>query len=488
MATVTHEQSVIDGVHKGLYIGGEWREGSGGESFAVEDPSTGEPLCEVADGTPEDGTAALDAAVEMREEWAVHPPRERGEILHRAFEEVTERADELALLMTLEMGKPISDSKSEVNYAAEYLRWFSEQPVRIDGRYTVSPNGEQRTIVMKQPVGPCYMVTPWNFPLAMGARKIAPAVAAGCTMVMKPSRLTPLSMLALADILERAGLPAGVLNVVTSSSSSEISEPIVSDPRLRKLTFTGSTPIGRKLMEQASENLLRVSMELGGNAPFIIFEDADLDAAIDGALTAKMRNIGEACTAANRFHVAEPVAERFTEALAERMGSMKVARGTEEGAEVGPLIDEDQRSKVAGLVDDALGKGATAVVGGQSVEGAGYFYEPTVLGDVPYSADLRHEEIFGPVAPVFPVGSEEEAIATANDTEYGLVAYVYTRDLERALRVTEGLEFGMVGLNQGRVSNAAAPFGGVKHSGFGREGGYEGIDEYLETKYVSVGL
>jgi succinate-semialdehyde dehydrogenase/glutarate-semialdehyde dehydrogenase len=324
--------------------------------------------------------------------------------------------------------------------------------------------------------------------MAMGTRKVGPAIAAGCTMVWKPASLTPLSAMALADILERAGLPAGVLNIINSSSSGEVSAPIIEDERLRKLTFTGSTPVGSKLMEQAAPNLLRVSMELGGNAPFLVFEDADLDDAVEGALTAKMRNIGEACTAANRFHVAGGVAEEFASKLAEKMGEMKVARGTEDGAQVGPLIDEDQRSKVRELVDDAREKGAEVLVGGKDVDGSGYFYEPTVLGEVPKKAELRYEEIFGPVAPVFGFGSEEEAIAEANDTEYGLVAYVYTRDIKRALRVCEELEVGMVGLNQGMVSNASAPFGGIKKSGFGREGGYEGIEEYLETKYVAVNL
>jgi succinate-semialdehyde dehydrogenase/glutarate-semialdehyde dehydrogenase len=484
----TSEQTVIDSVKKQLFIGGEWRDASEGGTLAVEDPSTGEILCEVADAQPEDATAALDAAAEVQQDWAKYPPRERGEILRRAFEMITERIDELALLMTLEMGKPVPDSKAEITYASEFFRWYSEQAVRIPGTYSISPDGNQRILTMKQPVGPCLMITPWNFPMAMGTRKIGPAVAAGCTMVMKPAKATPLSMLALAEILEEAGLPAGVLNVVTSSSSSDVVSPIISDPRLRKLTFTGSTPVGRKLMEQASENLLRVSMELGGNAPFLVFEDADLDDAVAGAMVAKMRNIGEACTAANRFHVAGSIAEEFAEKLAEQMGQMKVARGTEEGAEVGPLIDEDQLSKVTELVDDALNKGAKALVGAQKIDGHGYFYEPTVLNDVPKEADLRYEEIFGPVAPIFSFDSEEEAIAAANDTEYGLVAYVYTNNFKRALRVIEGLETGMVGLNQGMVSNAAAPFGGVKQSGFGREGGYEGIEEYLETKYVAINL
>jgi succinate-semialdehyde dehydrogenase/glutarate-semialdehyde dehydrogenase len=341
---------------------------------------------------------------------------------------------------------------------------------------------------MKQPVGPCLLITPWNFPLAMGTRKVGPAIAAGCTMVVKPAQQTPLSMLMLAKILEEAGLPGGVLNLITASSASRTTGPLISDPRLRKLSFTGSTEVGRKLMEQASEQLLRLSMELGGNAPFIVFEDADIDEAVKGALIAKMRNIGEACTAANRFHVAAPVAGQFAEKLAERMGSMKVGRGTEDGVEVGPLIDSSQREKVDELVQDAVGKGARALVGGHARDGAGYFYDPTVLTDIPEDASLLKEEIFGPVAPVKGFESEDEAIAAANDTEFGLVAYVYTRDLKRALRVVEGLETGMVGLNQGMVSNPAAPFGGIKQSGFGREGGYEGIEEYLETKYVAVNL
>jgi succinate-semialdehyde dehydrogenase/glutarate-semialdehyde dehydrogenase len=454
----------------------------------VEDPATGETLVEVADASPEDAVAALDAAVEAGSGFANTPPRERGEILRRAFDAITARTDELALLMTLEMGKPIAESKAEIAYAAEFLRWYSEQAVRIDGRYAVSPNGQVRLLTMKQPVGPCLLITPWNFPLAMGTRKIGPAVAAGCTMVVKPAQQTPLSMLMLAKILEEAGLPGGVLNLITASSAGKTTGPVISDPRLRKLSFTGSTEVGRMLMEQASQNLLRLSMELGGNAPFIVFEDADLDAAVQGALIAKMRNIGEACTAANRFHVAAPVAEEFAERLAQKMGSMKVGRGTEDGVEVGPLIDDKQRAKVQGLVEDAIRHGARALVGGHARDGAGYFYDPTVLTDIPDDAELLREEIFGPVAPVKGFADEDEAIAEANNTEFGLVAYVYTNDLKRALRVVERLETGMVGLNQGMVSNAAAPFGGIKQSGFGREGGPEGIEEYLETKYVAVNL
>ncbi len=488
MSIATQEQTVIDEAPKQLYIGGEWRDASGAETLGVEDPATGEVLCEIADATPEDAQAAIDAAADVQAEWAATAPNERSEILYRAFEAINERAGDLALLMTLEMGKSVTESKAELSYAAEFFRWFSGEALRIDGYYKRAGNGAGRVLVMRQPVGPSYFITPWNFPNAMGTRKIGPAIAAGCTMVVKPAQQTPLSMLALAKLLDECGLPDGVLNVVTGSSSSEISKPILDDPRLRKLSFTGSTEVGRKLIAQAAENVLKVSMELGGNAPFLIFDDADVDAAVEGAMIAKMRNIGEACTSANRFHVAEAVAPEFAEKLAKRMGALKLGRGTEDGVDVGPLIDGDQRDQVAELVGDAVDKGATCVVGGTKVDGAGYFFKPTVLGDVPDSARVLSEEIFGPVAPVKGFGSEEEAIAAANDTEYGLVAYVFTSDLKRALRVCEGLETGMIGLNQGMVSNAGAPFGGVKQSGTGREGGNEGIEEYLETKYVAVNL
>jgi succinate-semialdehyde dehydrogenase/glutarate-semialdehyde dehydrogenase len=484
--TTTYEQDVVARVPKGLFVGGEWREATGGRTVAVEDPSTTETLCEVADATPQDALAALDAAVAAQAAWAAHPPRERGEILRRAFEAVTARADELAVLMTLEMGKPVAESRAEVVYAAEFLRWFSEEAVRIEGRYTTPGTGQGRMLTMKQPVGPCLFITPWNFPLAMGTRKLGPAIAAGCTMVVKPAQQTPLSMLALTEILDEAGLPKGVLNVVTSHSASETMGPLLADPRLRKLSFTGSTEVGRRLIAQAADNVLRVSMELGGNAPFLVFEDADLDAAVAGAMVAKMRNIGEACTAANRFYVHESVADAFAQKLAEQMGALKLGRGVEDGVQVGPLVDDAQRSKVHELVQDAVAKGATVAVGGGVGDGPGHFFQPTVLRDVPAQARLLREEIFGPVAPIATFREEREAIDAANATEYGLVAYVFTQNLKRALRVIEALETGMVGLNQGIVANAGAPFGGVKQSGFGREGGREGIEEYLAIKYVAI--
>ncbi len=482
------EQEVLDAAPKDLLIGGEWRPAAGGARLAVEDPSTGETLCEVADGTEADAMAALDAACAAQAEWAVHPPRQRGEILRRAFELVAARTDELALLMTLEMGKALAEARAEVTYANDFLRWFSEESVRLDGRFAVSSNGAGRLITMRQPVGPCLQITPWNFPLAMGTRKVAPAVAAGCTMVVKPAKQTPLSMLAFAQIMEEAGLPPGVLNIVTTARAGQVTDPLFDDPRLRKLSFTGSTEIGRRLAARAMDRVLRVSMELGGNAPFLVFEDADLDAAVEGAMLAKLRNVGEACTSANRFHVAAPIAEEFASRLAKRMEKLRIGRGTEPDTDLGPLIDETQRGKVHELVTDATARGARVLTGGEPLDGPGYFYRPTVLVDIAPDTRLLTEEIFGPVAPIVTFESDDEALAAANDTEYGLVAYVFTRDLNRALRISEGLETGMVGLNVGIVSNAAAPFGGVKQSGFGREGGYEGIGEYLSTKYVTLPL
>ncbi|HEX2128100.1 MAG TPA: NAD-dependent succinate-semialdehyde dehydrogenase [Solirubrobacterales bacterium] len=484
--TAPGEAAAVEAVPKGLLIGGEWRESETGDRLAVEDPATGEALCEVGDATAGDAVAALDAAAAAQEEWAAHPPRERGEILRRAFERITERREELALLMTMEMGKPLAESRGEVAYGAEFLRWFAEEAVRIEGRYGLAPDASSRLLVTKSPVGPCILITPWNFPLAMGTRKVGPAVAAGCTMVVKPAQQTPLSMLAFAAIMQECGLPAGVLNVITSSSASRVIDPLLDDPRARKLSFTGSTEVGRHLVERSAPNLLRVSMELGGNAPFVVFEDANVEAAVEGALLAKMRNGGEACTAANRFYVHESLIDTFAERLADRMRALGVGRGTEEGVDVGPLIDEVQREKVAELVDDAIGRGAEALAGGEALDRPGYFYAPTVLSGVDPEARLLDEEIFGPVAPLVPFADEDEAVAASNDTEYGLVAYVYTRDVERGLRVIDRLDTGMVGLNRGLVSNPAAPFGGVKASGFGREGGREGIEEYLDTKYVAI--
>ena len=481
-----HEQRILESVPSGLLIDGKWRPAAGGTTFEVEDPSTGRKIAEVANGDSADALEALAAAQGALAGWAATPPRERGEILRRAFQELTERADELALLMTLEMGKPVAESRAEITYAAEFFRWFSEEAVRIAGDYRVAPGGGSRLVVMRQPVGPALLITPWNFPMAMGTRKIGPAIAAGCTMVLKPAALTPLSSLALAQILVDCGLPAGVLNVVTTTNASATTGPLIRDPRLRKVSFTGSTEVGKKLIEASSEQVLRVSMELGGNAPFLVFDDADLDAAVDGAMLAKMRNGGEACTSANRFYVQRGVADDFTHRLSERMRELKMGRGTDDGVNVGPLVSEQQRAQVVELVDDALAKGAVPSCGAELPEGPGYFYPPTVLSSVPEGARLLTEEIFGPVAPVIPFESEEDAVRAANATEYGLVAYAYTTNLDRAIRVAEGIKAGMVGINAGVVSNPAAPFGGVKQSGFGREGGQEGIEEYLDVKYVAI--
>jgi succinate-semialdehyde dehydrogenase/glutarate-semialdehyde dehydrogenase len=482
------EARVVDAVPTGLFIGGTWRPATSGATLTVDDPATGKALCEVADAAPEDGMDALAAAVAAQPSFAAMPPRERGEILRGAYELMMERIDDLALLMTLEMGKPLAESRGEISYAAEFFRWFAEEAVRIDGGYATAPNGTSRFLVQKQPVGVCLLITPWNFPMAMGTRKIGPAIAAGCAMVLKPAAQTPLSMHALAAILAESGLPGGVLNLVTTSDAGGVMEPLIRDGRARKLSFTGSTPVGRKLLEQAADKVLRTSMELGGNAPFLVFDDADLDKAVDGAMLAKMRNMGEACTAANRFLVHRSVADAFADKLTERMSALSVGRGTDDGVDVGPLVDAKGREKVADLVKDAVDRGAAVRVGGEPVDGPGYFYRPTVLTGVPLEARLTAEEIFGPVAAISVFDTEDQAVAAANDTEFGLVSYLYTENVTRALRVSERLESGMVGLNTGLVSNPAAPFGGIKQSGLGREGGSVGIEEYLETKYVAIGF
>ena len=479
------EAELLAAVPRGLYIGGVWQDGGAG-TFPVIDPATGNTLVEIADATPEDGIRALDAAVAAQVAWAATPPRTRSDILRRAFDLLTERADEFALLMTLEMGKPLAEARGEVTYGGEFLRWFSEEAVRIAGRYGTNPEGTGRMIVSQRPVGPCFFITPWNFPLAMATRKIAPALAAGCTVVVKPAELTPLTTLAFAQLLEEAGLPAGVVNVVTTTRSGAVSAPIIADPRLRKLSFTGSTPVGKKLIAQAAEGVLRVSMELGGNAPFVVFDDADLDKAVDGAMLAKFRNIGQACTAANRFIVHESVAEEFADRVSARVTAMKIGRGTEEGVQIGPLIDRTAVEGTGALVQDALGKGARLLAGGSAIDGPGTFFEPTVITDVAAGSDILREEIFGPVLAIATFADEDEAVRLANDTDYGLVSYVFTRDLARGHRMIDRLETGMMGLNAGVVSNAAAPFGGVKQSGMGREGGLEGIHEYLSTKYTLI--
>jgi succinate-semialdehyde dehydrogenase/glutarate-semialdehyde dehydrogenase len=471
-----------------LFIGGAWTAAADGGLLDVEDPATGEVVAQVADATAADAGAALDAACDAFAGWRGTAPRRRADVLRRAYELMTERCDALASVITLEMGKPLAEARAEVAYAASYLRWYSEEAVRIEGRFAGEEAGGGRILTLKQPVGPCVLITPWNFPLAMGARKVAPALAAGCTCVVKPARQTPLSMLAFARILEDSGLPPGVANVVTTSSAGAAMEPLIGDPRTRKLSFTGSTAVGKRLIEQASRQVLKLSLELGGNAPFLVFEDADLDAAVDGALLAKMRNGGEACTSANRFLVHASIAGEFAVRLAERIAALRVGRGTEDGVQVGPLIDEAQRSSVAALVDDAVGQGARVLTGGRRIDGPGYFYAPTVLSDVPAGAELLREEIFGPVAPIVTFADDAEAIAAANATRYGLAAYVFTRNVDRAFRAIEALDVGMVGFNRGVVSNAGAPFGGVKQSGLGREGGPEGIEEYVETKYVAIGL
>jgi succinate-semialdehyde dehydrogenase/glutarate-semialdehyde dehydrogenase len=479
------EAALLASVPTGLYIGGEWVPASDGALFPVMDPATGSELLRIADATPADGILALDAASAAASAWAATAPRTRGEILRRAFDLLQERADEFALLMTLEMGKPLAEARGEVTYGGEFLRWFSEEAVRISGRFGSNPEGTGTIIVSQRPVGPSLLITPWNFPLAMATRKIAPALAAGCTVVVKPAELTPLTTLLFAQLLADAGVPAGVVNVVTTTRAREVSAPIIADPRLRKLSFTGSTAVGRTLLKQAADNVLRTSMELGGNAPFLVFEDADLDKAVDGAMLAKFRNIGQACTAANRFLVHESVAAEFAARITARVSALSVGRGTD-GVDIGPLIDARATATVAGLVDDAVAGGARVLTGGGAIDGAGTFFAPTVLTDVAPGSRMLREEIFGPVLGITSFSTEEEAVRLANATEYGLVGYVFTRDLARTHRMIEALDTGMMGVNTGLVSNAAAPFGGVKQSGVGREGGAEGISEYLETKYTLV--
>ena len=469
-----------------LFIGGKWVPATSGDRFDVLDPATGDVIATVANGGVEDAIAAVDAAAGAAAAWAATAPRVRSEVLRKAFELMTERAGELAKLISLENGKALVDARGEVTYAAEFFRWYAEEAVRAEGTVTTAPAGANRIIVIRQPVGVCVLVTPWNFPAAMATRKIGPALAAGCPVVLKPASDTPLTALAMAAILAEAGVPAGVVNVLPSRSSGKVVSAMLHDPRVRKVSFTGSTEVGRLLLAQAADNVLNTSMELGGNAPFLVFADADLDAALDGAMIAKMRNAGEACTAANRFYVEASIASTFAERLAERMAALRVGPGTDENTQVGPLVNEDTVAKVDQLVRAAVDEGARAVTGGTRPDGPGFYYPPTVLSDVPPDAAILHEEIFGPVAPIVTFSSEEEAVRMANDTEFGLVSYVYTGDLARGLRMSEAIEAGMVGLNRGLVSDPAAPFGGVKQSGIGREGGHEGLLEYLESKYIAV--
>jgi succinate-semialdehyde dehydrogenase/glutarate-semialdehyde dehydrogenase len=480
------EQEVLAKVPTGLFINGQWVAGHGEGLIKVEDPATGKTLLEIANASPDDGMAALAAADAAQAKWAKTSPRERGEILRRTFELVRERSEEFAMLISMEMGKPLAEARGEVTYGNEFIRWFSEEAVRIHGRFGSLPEGHGRALITKRPVGPAFAITPWNFPLAMATRKVGPAIAAGCTMVIKPAELTPLTTLLFVKTLEEAGLPAGVVNVVTTNTSAAVSAPIIADSRLRKITFTGSTQVGRVLLKQSADRILRSSMELGGNAPFLVFDDANLDAAVDGAMLAKMRNIGQACTAANRFIVHESVADEFATKLAARMGGLVLGRGLDAASTVGPVINEKARLNMQRLVDVTVSEGADVVTGGEAGSGDGYFFKPTVLANVRPGSTILNEEIFGPIAPIVRFKTESEAVQLANATEFGLVSYAYTEDLKRGMRLVESLESGMTGLNTGLVSNAAAPFGGVKESGMGREGGFEGIEEYLETRYVMI--
>ncbi|WHU45981.1 NAD-dependent succinate-semialdehyde dehydrogenase [Gordonia sp. L191] len=478
-------QAVLDGVPTGLWIGGESVDASDAGTFTVYDPATEEPLTQVADATVEDARRALDIATSVADDWAATPARERGEILRRAFGLVADRTDDLAMLMTLELGRALPDSLAEARYGNEFLRWFAEEAVRIDGRFTHSPAGTGRIVVTHAPVGPCLAITPWNFPLAMGTRKIGPALAAGNVMLVKPAHETPLTMLALAEIFAEAGLPAGVLSVLPTMRAREVSSAIIGDDRIRKISFTGSTPVGKNLLGQAAERVQRTSMELGGNAPFVVFDDADVDKAVEGAFLAKMRNGGEACTAANRFLVQSGVVEEFTEKLVEKMSAVRIGPGYDDGVTLGPLVSAAQRDKVAEAVENAVAHGGRVRLGGKAPGGKGFFYPATVVDNVDAYAPVTRGEIFGPVAVISSFDSEDEAIKAANSTDFGLAAYFFTRDLDRALRVSTALDSGMVGVNRGVISDVAAPFGGVKESGIGREGGSEGIEEYLTVKYVA---
>ncbi|MEU1911392.1 NAD-dependent succinate-semialdehyde dehydrogenase [Streptomyces massasporeus] len=478
--------TVVRDVPKQLFIGGGWHSAESGRTLSVDNPATGEELCRVADASPADGQRAVDAAVAAQAAWAATAPRVRSEILRRAYDIIIARTEDLALLMTLEMGKPLAEARAEVAYGAEFFRWFSEEAVRVDGGLMTAPDGRNRLLVTRQPVGPCLLITPWNFPLAMGTRKIGPAIAAGCTIVLKPAPQTPLTSLALAAILKEAGLPDGVLNIITTTDAAGVIEPLLRGGRIRKLSFTGSTGVGRLLLAQCADTVIRTSMELGGNAPLIVFDDADLDTAVEGTMVAKMRNMGESCCAANRIYVHTSLADEFARRLATRMAALTVGDGTEPGTDVGPLIDVTGRSKAHDLVQDAVKRGATILTGGELPEGPGCFYPPTVLTGIAPESQIIDTEIFGPVAAIRTFDTEDEAVTAANDTEFGLAAYLFTQNLDRALRVAERLESGMIGLNTGLVSNPAAPFGGIKQSGLGREGGTVGIDEFLEYKYIAI--